>query len=176
MNRSRMTAWLLALLLCVSMSAGCAAAQNSADDGQALKASVTEFHRNLRWSRYEFAAQHVDPKFREAFLGRYEELGDDYHLVQLEIKKLEMTREEDKPVAMIEVEEKWYREPNMVVKTDRVIERWERIRDGWFMIERMEKDEWKAREKERAKPADSPATDAPVETPDAPAADSADAS
>jgi hypothetical protein len=173
-----MTTWLRALLLCVSMCTGCAAAQNSADDGQALKASVMEFHRNLRWSRYEFAAQHVDPKFREAFLGRYEELGDDYHLVQLEIKKLEMTREEDKPVATIEVEEKWYREPNMVVKTDRVIERWERIRDGWLIVERMEKDEWKAREKERAKPANSPTTATPVQTPTepAPAVDSADAS
>ena len=156
--RPRMAALWMVALMALGMGAGCAAAQNSADDGQALKASVTEFHRNLRWSRYEFAAQHVDPKFREAFLGRYEELGEDYHLIQLEIKKLELSKDEERPVATIEVEEKWYKEPNMVVKTDRVIERWERIRDGWFMVERIEKDEWKAREKEKNNPA-APAED-----------------
>jgi hypothetical protein len=162
---SRMTAWMVVGLVCLGVGSGCAAAQNSADDGQALKASVTEFHRNLRWSRYEFAAQHVDPTFREAFLGRYEELGEDYHLVQLDIKKLEMGTEDEKPIATIEVEEKWYKEPNMVVKTDRVVERWTRIRDGWFMSERLKKDEWKEREKEAIKKA---APDAEVDEADEP--------
>jgi hypothetical protein len=110
-----------------------------------LREVVVEFHRNLRWARYDHAVAVVHTSYKERFRGRYEELGEDYHIIDLRIRKVDIQDEQ----ATVEVEQKWYREPNMTVRKDRFVELWEPTRDSWEMHDRITKDEWLARNEEK---------------------------
>ena len=140
-------------LVSASLGAACDRQQQqpTIDDQVELQASLTTFHRNLRWSRFETASAQVDESYRQSFTGRYEELGDDFHIVALEVKKVELDTPRDPdvpPEAIVEVEQRSYREPNMVVKKVRYVERWRQDRmRGWMLMERIERDEWRERKK-----------------------------
>ncbi len=125
----------------------------SIEDGTELESALRGFHKNLRWARYEKAAYFVAEDFKQSFLGRYEEHGEDFHITLLEIKDLEMKsadREKEEPVhAIVDVEQHWYKEPNMTVQKERFIERWDRQQSGWRLVSRMEKDEWRELQKEK---------------------------
>ncbi len=126
----------------------------SMEDGSELESALRGFHKNLRWARYEEASQLVAESYRPSFMGRYEEYGEDLHITLLEIRDIEMNQgetPEDKTYALVEVEQEWYREPSMTVKKERYMERWESTRHGWRLVERMEREAW--REKEKAKKA-----------------------
>ncbi|MEM1347312.1 MAG: hypothetical protein AAGI01_02065 [Myxococcota bacterium] len=137
------------------MGAGCAiTSEASPDDAVSLQATSAEFSKNLRWGRYAEASLHVAPDYREEFLGYYEELGEDFHFVGLEVRKVDMEKaKEDQAqvtIATIEVEQEWYVEPGMVVHKERFIEEWRRERAGWILTDRVRKEEWKRRKKEEA--------------------------
>jgi hypothetical protein len=115
----------------------------SIDDKANLQVTVQTFHRDMRWRRWESASMLVAPEKRQEFLGRYDELGEDFHISNLELKSL--TRLEEK--AIIDMEEESYKEPAMIVKKKRLIEIWE-LRDGdWFLADRMPKDDYKEMKK-----------------------------
>lgn len=125
----------------------------SIEDGTELDSALRGFHKNMRWARYEQAAYLVSSEYKQTFLGRYEEYGEDFHITLLEVRDVEMReadRDKEIPVhAIVEVEQHWYKEPNMTVKKERYMERWERSQNGWRLHDRIEKEEWRAREKER---------------------------
>jgi hypothetical protein len=154
----------IALLLCVTLGVGaCAASQNSVDDTVALRHSLVNFHKNLRWARYEFAVTQVSPTFRERFLGRYEEMGDAFHITQLEVKKVDFEKDEDKTsMAYVRVEQEWYKEPNMTVRKEKFVETWKRERSGWMLSDRMLLKEWREIEKEKKEKKTSVTTTEPV--------------
>ena len=143
----------LAALLTTSLllAAGCAASPQHIDDTVALRHSVQEFHKNLRWSRFEEAAVMVSPEHRQTFLGRYEELGEDFHITELEVKSVVYDKDEkNRPIALVETEQHWYRERTMTVKKDKFVETWRRDHQGWQMITRETKDELLKRKKREA--------------------------
>lgn len=162
----------LTLLICLALSltlAACAASPDHIDDGIALKNSVQEFHKNLRWARYQEAALHVSPDYRNTFLGRYEELGEEFHITELEVKSVLYEKDEDNnPIAIVETEQQWYKERTMTIKKERFIERWRRDREGWQMLSRDTKDEWKAKQKEKLKKSEA-AKEAPKAADEPPA-------
>ena len=142
-----MLASLLALMLCTS---GCMTPPTpTVEDSSDLNTALQLFHKHLRWANYESAAALVAPTWRNVFLGRYEEYGEDFHMVMLEVLKVEMVAGESAmtPQARVEVEQQWYREPNMTVKKERFVEEWQRSRNGWMLTQRTEKQEWKERQK-----------------------------
>ena len=85
----------------------------------------------------------VSDSYRQRFLGRYEEMGEDLHIISLEVKKVAFENEEKARLAIVELEQQWYREPNMTVKKDKLIERWERTAQGWRLAARMTKKEYR---------------------------------
>lgn len=122
------------------------------EDGAELDSALRAFHKNMRWARYEQAAHMVDESYQQKFLGMYEEHGDDFHITELEIKDVKFEEGDslgNASKAIIEVEQQWYKEPNMVVKKERFIEVWGRSREGWRLSERVEREVW--RERKRAK-------------------------
>lgn len=151
---------LLLGLLTIALAApfsgvGCAASPHSADNTMSLHSSLGEFHKNLRWARYEHAATQIDPTFRSRFMGRYEELGEDFHIVSLEVKKVEMDAKSDRvAAATVEVEQQWYKEPAMTVKKERYIEVWERSRVGWALHDRLKKEDWEKQQKAKKREAE----------------------
>lgn len=123
----------------------------SMDDGTELQDALRAFHKNLRWARYDHAAKLVADSYEPTFSGRYEELGEDFHMVSLEVTDVEMQKGDKKASAraMVTLEQQWYIEPNMSVKKEKFVELWARTPAGWRLTERLEKKVWREREKER---------------------------
>lgn len=142
MKMKYLTSLLLALAL-VAPACANSPTDRSIDDKANLQMTVQTFHKNMRWSRWESAAMVVAPAKRQEFLGRYDELGEDFHISSLEIKAL--SRLKDK--AIVDIEQEYYKEPAMIVKKDRYIEVWEKTDGDWMLTERMLKDEFKAAHK-----------------------------
>jgi len=132
------------------MGSECAHRQPTIEDGNELEGALRAFHKNLRWARYEEASRLVADEYKQVFLGRYEELGEDFHITMLEVLtvKMELLDEDEKwPTATVEVKQEWYIEPNMTVKKDTFVEEWHRRQTTWVLKERITKDEWREREK-----------------------------
>jgi hypothetical protein len=126
---------ILLLLAAVSWLAfsgpvGCGAPQEKDD----LYKNVKAFHQHMRWGRYHEASGFLQTGEREAFLGRHEELGDDFRVVEYEIKSIKVVKVNE--TAEAEVVLSWIREPDMRVHKDKIVELWQR-RDGrWVLAER----------------------------------------
>jgi hypothetical protein len=162
--------YLTTLLLLLSLALPACAnspTDKSIDDKANLQVTVQTFHRDMRWKRWESAAMLMAPEKRQEFLGRYEELGEDFHISSIELKSL--THEGDK--AIIDLEQESYKEPAMIVKKKRIIEVWEKRDSAWVLTDRMPKDDYKEMKKaeEAAKKAEEAAKkdEAPPES-DAP--------
>lgn len=149
-------ALLLFFMATMLMGSDCAHRQPTIEDGNELEGALRSFHKNLRWARYEDASRLVADEYKQVFLGRYEELGEDFHITMLEVVSVKMQPLEkgDKwPVADVEVEQEWYIEPNMTVKKDTFVETWNRRQTSWVLEERVTKKEWRElqkKEKEEA--------------------------
>ncbi len=138
---------LLIILVC---SFGCSAAMKKSKDqpkeSTDLKLIVMHFHQHMRWGLWEKASMYMDESVRYKFLGRFEELGEDYKITDLEIKQVLRTPEE----STVEVEQQWYHEPNMTVQKERLMEVWKLGSDGWRLSERTPKKEYRRKKKEEA--------------------------
>lgn len=139
------------ILLFIALT-GCSAAMKKSKDlpkeSTDLRFVVTQFHLKMRWGQWEQASAYVQPDFRQRFIGRYEELGEDFKITDLEVKSVQVATAEQSDV---EVEQQWYHEPNMTVQKDRFMETWVMTEQGWRLKLRETKEEW--REK-RAPPKD----------------------
>ena len=142
------------------VTAGCATnRKNHVDDSRDLKMRVKRFHADMRWARYDSAAKLVAPEERQRFLGRYEELGEDYDIASIELRTV--TRPTN-GVAVVEIIQESVTEPSMVVDKHRYVELWKKHEGGWMLSKRMRKKEWKAWKKEhrdRLQPEDASDSD-----------------
>ena len=145
------------LILCLGLlglvaagSVGCASTEQSKTDvvtnPEDVQRKVEDFHRFMVWELFDRASSSVHPSYRETFLGRYEEYGDDLNIVEMEMKSLK--RHGSKSMR-VEVEQRWYVEPDMSVNDERFVEIWKFSSAGWLLHDRMKRDEWRRREKER---------------------------
>ncbi|RDV38119.1 hypothetical protein DV096_09905 [Bradymonadaceae bacterium TMQ3] len=157
--RSWLAAALVLLGTVLLVGAGCSAAQvaERPADPAALDMAARNFHKNMRWARWEEASQQVHEAAREGFLGRYEELGDDYRVVELALRKVEFS--EDGFEATLEVEQEWYELPDTTVRQERFVERWVSEKGVWWMRERITREAFRAREREER---DAPGTADPT--------------
>lgn len=124
---------------------------------QELQTVLQDFHMKLRWGLWEQASQYTTDNYRNEFMGRYEELGEDYKITDLEIKKVEL----GEPVSVVEVEQRWYVEPDMTVQKKRFVESWVFSAVGWRINERIPKAEYRERQqgkRDRKKKAEDPTT------------------
>jgi hypothetical protein len=113
----------------------------SIDDTADLQVAVQTFHREMRWQRWEAAVALVAPEERAAFMARYDELGEDYKISEMEVKSV--VRGEDS--AIVDVEQQSFKEPAMIVKKERYIEMWEKRDKDWLLIKRELKKEYEER-------------------------------
>ena len=113
--------------------------EKTMDDGRDLQLRVQSFHTDLRWARYESAAEVIVPEERARFLGRYEELGDDYKIANMDLVTAKRPSEKE---AVVEMEQESYKEPQMTVKKQTFIELWEKRAGQWMLVKRMVEDEW----------------------------------
>jgi hypothetical protein len=140
---------------------GCASTQQSKTDvvtnPEDIQRKIEDFHRFLVWELFDRASSSVHRSYRETFLGKYEEYGDDLNIVEMEMKRLERIG----PKSMrVEVEQRWYVEPDMSVDDDRFVEIWKLSGAGWQLHDRMKKKEWRRRkEEERQKKQDETAAE-----------------
>ena len=101
-------------------------------------------------------------------------MGDDFHIVQLEVKKVDFEKDDKKQsLAYVQIEQQWYKEPNMTVKKDKIVETWKRNREGWKLTSRLKYKEWKARQKEKDTKKDTKPTTPTSEPESKPTADTA---
>lgn len=112
-------------------------------DVRDLQFSLQNFHKDLRWGRYDHAVEFVDESFKYTFLGRYEEMEDDLRITDLTVKSVEMNED----YTIVEVEQEWYKESELVVRKERFIERWVEVDRRWLLKERLERDEYRERKK-----------------------------
>src|SRR5690554_6255287 len=143
--RRLLTALCLLSLVGLMGAAGCAHSptDQAIEDQGDLQLTVQTFHRDMRWMRWESASMAVAPDKRDAFLARYDALGEDFHISNIEIKSLEHLKEE----VIVELEQESYTEPAMIVKKKRYIEVWKKPESNWFMTQRMPKDDYKEMKK-----------------------------
>ena len=108
---------------------GCGQRTEKKDD---VRLTVQTYHNHLRWGRYAAASTMMDPADREEFLGRHDELGDDYKIVELELRSMKFKSETEVETKVVI---KWLREPNMTVRKDKLLETWVRAGDGWLLTD-----------------------------------------
>lgn len=132
-----------------------------------LRTTVQDFHVKMRWGMWEQAAAYVAPSYRPSFEARYDELGEDFKISNLEIRSVANS---SPTTALIDVEQESYKEPEMTVKKVRYIETWELGSNVWRLTERIEKDEWEERLKAEKEAAEAriEAADSAEETGDDP--------
>ncbi len=121
---------LVGLMVGVCVVSGC----NTPGQQSNLYENVNMYHTHMRWARYNQASVYVSPQRREAFLGRHDELGEDYKIVDVEIKDIRMLKDGDTAESEVVVE--WLREPNMTVRKDKITERWKNVDGMWLLVER----------------------------------------
>ena len=110
---------------------GCAGAPKEKSN---LFQNVKAYHRHMRWARYHEASNFLAEGEREAFLGRHEELGDDFRVVEYEIKTIRVVRRDVEAEA--EVIMKWIREPDMRVHKDKIVEVWRNLKGHWTLVDK----------------------------------------
>lgn len=109
-----------------------------------IRTIITDYNMKLKWGMYDSASLYIAPAKRQEFLGFYEEKGEDYKIVSLEIKAVTMA---DADNALIEVEQEAY-DSSMVVKKKRFIEYWSQDDGNWMRGERITKKEYRKRKQE----------------------------
>lgn len=145
------TSWMIPflglVLLVLAATSGCATYQPEEKPGDPvlLEQTAHSFHSNLRWGRFEDAAELVHQSYRATFEGEYEERGDDYDIVEMNVRRVEIV--EDGFAAVIEVEQDWYQLPSTVVQSERFMERWVWEDDRWWMRERLLRDVYRERDR-----------------------------
>ena len=149
----------LTLLLASACSAAMQKEKNRPKESTDLRFVVSQFHMKMRWGQWEQASAYVEPEYRQRFMGRYEELGEDFKITDLEVKSVQVASAEQSDV---EVEQQWYHEPNMTVQKERFIETWVMTEQGWRLKSRDTKEDW--REKNKAPTTEPDAVDPPSET------------
>ena len=137
-------------LLVLVFAFGCSAAMKKSKDqpkeSTDLKIIVMHYHQHMRWGLWEKASMYLEESSRQKFIGRFEELGEDFKITDLEIKQV--LRADGS--ATVEVEQQWYHEPNMTVQKERLMEVWKLGSDGWRLSERTPKKEYRRKKKEEA--------------------------
>lgn len=138
---------LLCLFGLLAFSFGCAHGtdkQLNPKESADIRTIITDYNMKLKWGMYDSAALYIAPAKRQEFLGFYEEKGEDYKIVSLEIKAVTMA---DADNALIEVEQEAY-DSSMVVKKKRFIEYWSQDDGNWMRGERITKKEYRKRKQE----------------------------
>ena len=127
--------------------AGCAQTEEKQNEDPGdqfeLQRTIQSFHRKLRWGEFEKASYMVAESHRQEFLGRYEEYGEDFDIVDLEVKTVQQL---DTDRRKVKVDQKWLIEPDMTVNDDTYVEIWKRRGSGWELEERVKEKEWKRRQ------------------------------
>ena len=142
-----------ALILCLFLivSVDCSAAMKKNKDlpkeSTDLRYVVGQFHMKMRWGLWEQASAYVQDEYRSRFIGRYEEYGDDFKITELEIKSVRLESAEHSDV---EVEQRWYHEPDMTVKKDRFMETWTMTDKGWRLKMRETKAMWRKKQDQKS--------------------------
>ncbi len=132
----------LLTLFCLGLTTGCATGPDERPgDPAALQAEVRAFHTNLRWARWEHASNSIHDAYVQEFMGRYEELGEDYRIVDVTTVSAEIG--DDGRSAVVEVDQEWYQLPSTSVQKVRFVERWVFEDDRWSLRERMPRDEYR---------------------------------
>lgn len=124
---------------------GCSSVgQERADDPSVLTEQAREFHTNLRFARYDQASNSVHEAYRPTFDGEFEERGDDYEIVEMRLKRVDL--EDEGAAAKVEVQQDWFQLPSTTVESERFVERWVFENGRWWMRERMQRDEYRDRD------------------------------
>ena len=121
---------ILAFLVTPMLLPACSTQPSKQDD---LRLTVQAYHGHLRWGRYTEAASFLPAAEQAEFIGRHDELGDTYRIVELELRSITFPRPNE---AEVQIAMQWIREPDMTVYKDRITEIWHRTEEGWIVVKR----------------------------------------
>lgn len=134
---------LMALMMAAVFALGCSTVnEEKPGDPRALEEAARALHTNMRWARWEHASDLIHEAYKQEFLGRYEELGDDFRIVDMEFKSAEIV--EDGFSAVLEVDQEWYQLPETTIRSERFMERWVFEEGVWRLRERVTREEYRA--------------------------------
>ncbi len=137
----------LVLLILLSTMLACAHGSDKQLDPKEstdIRLVLNDYNMKMKWGMYDAASLYIMPDERQEFIGRYEEKGEDFKIVEIAIRNVTLADDEK---AMIEVEQEWYG-ADMVVKKERYVEYWQVVEGNWMRGERITKDEYRKRKKE----------------------------
>lgn len=145
-KRRPLIQYLSQIVLIVLLASGVGCATPGGKDERPAKPAHLEmiardFHTNLRWGRFEHASGAVHEAYLQSFMGRYEELGKDFRIVDMTMKSAEL--KDDGFEAIIEVDQEWYQLPDTSVQEARYVERWVSVEGTWKLRERLTRDEYR---------------------------------
>jgi hypothetical protein len=98
-----------------------------------LAEQLRTYHQHLRWGRFQDAARYLEAGDREVFLGRHEEMGEDYKVIDFEIKNVEPSP--DGQEAKVEINLQWVLEPSMTVHKDKLLQTWRLVGGAWTLTD-----------------------------------------
>ena len=128
-----MTRLLAVLLVCALCGACSHTPKTSASELEALKTTVDEFHRRVRWKDYRFATRYVVPELRSDFTRSLKENRDekDLDITEYEVEGVDVAPEGGR--AVVTSKFSWTRLPSSTVHEDTVTSEFV-LRQGQWLL------------------------------------------
>ncbi len=136
------TVTVVALLAVAIVGCSTLSSSDGPGDPEMLQQTAESFHSDLRWARYDNARELVHEAYLGTFDGMFEERGDDYEIMDMQLKRLEL-RDDEGFEALVQVEQEWMQLPSTTVESERFMERWVFDEERWLLRERMERSDYR---------------------------------
>ncbi len=147
--KGRFRRWTMAVMVLTLwglLGMGCStlSSEDGPGDAELLYHTAHRFHSDLRWARYDEARKLVHEAYLGTFDGMFEERGDDYEIMDMQLKRLEM-RDDEGYEALVQVEQEWMQLPSTIVESDRFMELWLFEEGRWQLRDRITRSEYRER-------------------------------
>jgi hypothetical protein len=96
-----------------------------------LRKTVTKFYEDLRWKRFDSAAQHIPEDKQDTFLQHCLDTEDDLAIDNLEIRSV--TLDDKHKTAQVMLQAEYILLPSTVVQKRRLSQRWKKKSGAWYL-------------------------------------------
>lgn len=120
---------LLAALLAVSATGACASSQRV----EPFAYAVRSYNEAVRWQRYDDAAARLPVHRRDEFLDQRDVLSEDLRVTEYDVVRVRY--DDSGRRAKVQLEYTWYMDSLGVVHNTHVVQRWERPKKTWVLVD-----------------------------------------
>ena len=98
-----------------------------------LGEAVRTYNEAIRWERFELAAARLPPRQRDDFLDERDRLREDLRITGYEVVRAR--HDSTGRRARVHIKYTWHRDSRGIVHTTHTVQRWERPRSDWVLLE-----------------------------------------